>query len=34
MEEVRAENGKGESMPASVLPMHNGYRMPSQEAGN
>jgi hypothetical protein len=33
VEEVRAEDGQGQPLPQSVLSLHNGSRMPRQEAG-
>jgi hypothetical protein len=33
VEEVRAEDGQGEPLPQSLLSLHNGHRMPRQEAG-
>jgi hypothetical protein len=33
VEKVRPEDGEGKPMPESLLPMHNGDRMPSEEAG-
>jgi hypothetical protein len=33
VEEVWAEDGQGEPLPQSLLSLHNGHRMPRQEAG-
>jgi hypothetical protein len=33
VEEVWAEDGQGQPLPQSVLSLHNGSRMPRQEAG-
>ena len=32
--QVRAEDGQGQPLPASLLPLHHGQRLPRQEAGN
>ena len=32
--QVRAEDGQGQPLPASLLPLHHGQRLPRQEAGD